>query len=157
MLAYYYAQKRQPGLKYFQGKAGLQEIYKDHLQTGKDVYLVRTQADEGYFGEELYEYMEKRAKQGIITHGLLPLDPGSFAWAKKHDKHLKREVSWYPHEAYTAPVEIAIYGDKVSIISFGNEAVGTILENPQIAHALRDLFNMAKIGAQQLLVPTHVK
>jgi sugar-specific transcriptional regulator TrmB len=151
MLGVYYAQRRQPGLQYFQGAEGLKSIYKDHLQTGKDVYLMRTKADEEHFGQELYDYMEARAKEGIKTIGLLPYDLKSKLWAKKNDARLNREVSWYPDKAYTAPVEIAMYGDKVSIISFGKETVGTILESPQIAQALRELFGMAKIGAGELM------
>jgi sugar-specific transcriptional regulator TrmB len=151
MLSYYYSQRRQPGLQYFQGPEGLKSIYKDHLQTGKDIYLVRTWADEEHFGQELYDYMDARTGQGIKTTALLPYDLKSKLWAKKNDKRLNREANWYPSDAYTSPVEISIYGDKVSIISFGKEAVGTILESPQIAHALKDLFNMAKIGAGELM------
>jgi sugar-specific transcriptional regulator TrmB len=151
MLAYYYSHSRQPGLQYFQGEQGLRFMYEDHLQTGEDLYLVRTYADEDFFNEWLYEYMDKRAEQGIKTHSLLPLDLGSFNFAKKNDKKLNREVTWYPAEAYTAPVEISAYGDKVSIISFGKEVVGTILESPQIAEAIKQLYGMAKVGAKQLL------
>lgn len=151
MLASYYSHRRQPGIQYFQGDEGLRAMYEDHLKAGKDLYLLRTYEDEDYFNEWLYEYMDERAKRGIKTYGLMPLDLRSVNWAKKNDKRLNREITWYPREAYTAPVEITAYGDKVSIISFGEEAVGTILESPQIAQAIRQLHGMASVGAQQLL------
>jgi hypothetical protein len=49
---------------------------------------------------------------------------------------------------YTAPVEISSYGDKVSILSFGDEAIGMIIDSPQIAEANRQLFNLARLGAE---------
>jgi sugar-specific transcriptional regulator TrmB len=155
MLSYYYSKSRQPGLQYLQGETVLRQVYEDHIKTGENVSLVRTYADEDFLGDELYDYLDNRAEQGIETDSLMPFDLRSFKFAQANDVRLKRKTSWYPRDAYTAPVEIAVYGDKVSIISFGDETVGTILESPQIAHALRDLFRMAKIGAASLMEGKH--
>ena len=151
MLSYYYAHRGEPGIQYFQGAEGLHKIYEDHLRTSEEVYFVRTPADEGHFGDILYKYMEQRAKAGIESHGLAPFSDRFYEWAEDNDERLKRDMAWFPADAYTAPVEIAIYGNKVSLISFGNEAVGTIIESPQIARALRELFGMAKVGAGELM------
>jgi len=48
-------------------------------------------------------------------------------------------------------VEVNVYGNKVSFISFGDETVGTIIESPQIAQAMRELYAMAQIGAEELM------
>jgi sugar-specific transcriptional regulator TrmB len=151
LLTYYYSNRGEPGVRFYQGKDGLTKIYEDHLRTGKDVYFIRTPADEEYFGDVLYKYMQKRAKASISAHGLAPAFPTAIEWAKQNDKELKRDIAWYPPKSYTAPVEISIYGDKVSLISFGEEAIGTIIESPQIAQALREIFEMAKVGAKQLM------
>lgn len=151
LLTYYYSNRGEPGVRFYQGKEGLTKIYEDHLRTGQDVYFVRTMADEEYFGDVLYQYMQKRAKRDIKAHGLAPYTKGTFEYAQKNDKDLKRDMAWFPPEAYKSPVEISIYGDKVSLISFGKEAIGTIIESPQIAEALRELFQMAKLGAKELM------
>ncbi|MEX2209809.1 MAG: helix-turn-helix domain-containing protein [Patescibacteria group bacterium] len=151
MLSYYYAHRNEPGVRFFQGEKGLTKIYEDHLRTGEDVYFVRTPADEQYFGKILYQYMTKRAQAGITAHGLAPYSERAATWAKQHDKQLKRDMTWYPRKAYTAPVEIAVYGNKVSLVSFGDEAIGTIIESPQIAQALRELLGMARAGAGELM------
>ena len=39
----------------------------------------------------------------------------------------------------------------VSLISFGKEAIGTIIESPQIAEAFREIFAMAQVGAEVLM------
>lgn len=151
MLAYYYSQRRQPGVQYFRGEEGLRDMYNDIVRTGREVHLLRTYADEDYFGDWLYDFMEQRARAGISTKALVPFDLNSFTWAKKNNERLNRITAWYPREAYTAPVEISTYGDKVAIISFGEEAVGTILESPQIAQAFRELWAMAEVGAKVLM------
>lgn len=151
LLTYYYSNRGEPGVRFYQGREGLTKIYEDHLRTGQDVYFVRTIADEEYFGDVLYQYMQKRAKNNITAHGLAPYTTGTYEYAQKNDKVLKRDMAWFPPSAYKAPVEISIYGDKVSLISFGKEAIGTIIESPQIAQALRELFKMAKTGAAQLM------
>jgi Sugar-specific transcriptional regulator TrmB len=151
LLTYYYSNRGEPGVQFYQGKDGLTKIYEDHLRTGQEVYFVRTMADEEYFGDVLYQYMQKRAKRDITAHGLAPYTAGTYEYAQKNDKELKRDMAWFPPNAYTAPVEISIYGDKVSLISFGKEAIGTIIESPQIAQALRELFEMAKLGAKEMM------
>jgi len=151
MLAFYYANLRQPGVRYFQGVDGIKDIYEDILNSHDDVYLLRTYADEDYFGDWLYEFMENRANAGITTHCLLPLDVWTLKYSKKNDARLKRISSWYPKDAYTAPVEINSYGNKVSIISFRKEASGTIIDDPDVALALRELLKIAKVGSAKLL------
>jgi sugar-specific transcriptional regulator TrmB len=151
LLTYYYSNRGEPGVQFYQGREGLTKIYEDHLRAGKDVYFVRTMADEEYFGDVLYQYMQKRAKRGIKAYGLAPRTASTYEYAQKNDKELNRDMAWFPPKAYTAPVEISIYGDKVSLISFGKEAIGTIIESPQISQALRELFQMAKLGAKELM------
>lgn len=147
MLKQYYEASQETGVQYFRGKEGLRGMYEDHLRTGKDLYLLRTYADEDYFEDYLYDYMEQRPKAGIKTYALMPRDLRSINFAKRNPQ-LNREITWYDPSLYTASVEISTYGDKVSIISFGEEAVGTILESPQIAQAMRELLGMAKAGAE---------
>lgn len=151
LLTYFYTYSNQPGVRFYSGKDALIQIYEDQLRTGKDVYFVRTPSDELYFGDILYKYMLKRAKLGITAHGLAPYSKQTKAYAEKNDVALKREIAWFPPDAYKSPVEVSIYGDKVSLISFGKEAIGTIIESPQIAEAFRELFIMARVGAEVLM------
>ncbi len=51
-------------------------------------------------------------------------------------------------DKYDAPVEIDIFGNKVAILSFGDELIGMIIESKQIASSLRQLFILATLGTQ---------
>lgn len=150
LLDYYHSLRSQPGVRFLQGRKALLEVYKDHLDAGTDVQIFRTPADEDYFGEDLYNYMKQRAEKGIKAELISPYFPGMEAYSKENDAELNREVTWTPPETYTAPVEITIYDSKVSITSFGEEAIATIIESPQIADSLRQIFNLAKEGARYL-------
>lgn len=147
ILKQFYEARKETGVQYFRGKEGLRSMYEDHLRSGKDVYLLRTYADEDYFEDFLYEYLAARPKAGIKTYALMPRDVRSIRFHKRNPQ-FNREITWYDPRDYTAPVEFSAYGDKVSIISFGEEAVGTILESPQIAQAMKELLAMAKKGVQ---------
>jgi sugar-specific transcriptional regulator TrmB len=126
MLSHYFERQSKPGVRFYSGKEGLQEIYKDHLKSGEPVQVVRTTSDEE-FGQVLYEYMDARAEQGITAEILGPALTGPMKWAEANNKRLKRKNYWVPPEYYTAPVEVSIYGDTVSLISFGKETVGIII------------------------------
>ena len=151
LLTNYYQNQQTPGVQFFEGSEGIRRIYKDHIATGKDVYFVRTPADEDYFGEELYTYMRIRARSGIRAIGLAPYSENFKKYADQHDKILNREMHWFPFDAYTTPVEISVYGNKVGFIAFGDELVATIIDSPLIAAAMRQLFALATLGGEFLL------
>lgn len=149
MLSYYYTYRGKPGVRFYEGKKGLQEIYKDHLRTREYVHVLRTPADVE-FGDVLFNYLDKRVALGVGSDMLSPAEETAQHYAKENDQRLQRTSTWFPPQFYSAPVEISIYGKKVSMISFGEEAVGIIVESPQVAEAMRQLYAMAKVGAQQL-------
>lgn len=151
LLSYYFTHRSEPGVRFYQGESGLSKIYEDHLRTGQFVHVIRTPADDENFGPLLYRYMNQRAELGIKSELLGPDLAGAVKFAAENDQRLRRITSWFPADAYQSPVEICMYGDKVSFISFGDEAVGMIIESPQIAQALREIFAMAKLGAAELM------
>lgn len=144
LLTTYYTNASKPGIRFYEGPDTLEKVYQDHLDTNEDVYFVRTEGDEEFFGDKLYDYMNQRAERGITAHGLAPNYPSAVEWARKNDMKLKREMSWYAPEQYTAPVEISVYGNKTAFISFGTEVVASIIDSPQVAQAMRELLGMAR-------------
>ncbi len=155
LVKFYQEHRIQPGVRFLQGKAGLEEVYKDHLRVGGDAVVFRTSADHTYFGTHMDAYMEQRAKQGIKTELISPHDPGTEQFHNENI-HLNREMTWVSKEAYTAPVEITAYANHVAITSFGEEAVAMIVESPQIAQAIKQIFALAKKGAQATFKPPKV-
>jgi predicted transcriptional regulator len=161
MLSYYYTYRGKPGVWFYEGSDGLEKLYEDILRTRATADVVRTTADQGHFGNAdepgtmLNRYLDQRAALDIHSQLLAPAIAGPMKWAAANDERLKRQVTWHPPGSYTAPVEINVYGNKVSFISFGDETIGTIIESPQIAQAMRELYAMAQVGAQKLMESGH--
>lgn len=142
MLQYFFAHSEQPSIRFFQGKEGVQRIFSDMLQTGRDVYLLRSPEDVNFYDEEFFaDFRKKRSLIGIKTSALT-VDVPSAVHDPEVDFKNKFIRTWLPASAYTAAVEWNIYGNKVALISYGKEAVGIIIESAQIAESFRQIFQL---------------
>ncbi len=150
LLSYFYTYSNQPGIRYFEGRNGILQMYEDQLKVKKDIYFIRSEGDVNLLGDKMYEIIEKRSKLGIHVHGIEEGSEKLKHFSEENDERLGREMSFYPLGAYTEPVNLYTYGDKTAIISYGKEVVGTIIESPQIAAAMRQLFQLMRLGAESM-------
>lgn len=142
LLNFFYTYSEQPGVRFFQGKEGIRQIFEDMLRTRQDIHLLRSPADVRFFDEQFFErFRKKRAQLDITTYALTP-QVASAIHNEEVDKLNKFKRTWLSSEDYTANVEWDIYGDKVALISYGQEAIGMIIESPQIAESFRQMFNL---------------
>lgn len=142
MLDFFFQHSEQPSIRYFQGKEGVQNVFRDMLKTGKDIYLLRSPGDVSFYDETFFaEFRKKRAQLGIRTYALTPDVPSAI-----HDPAIdiknKFVRTWLAPDAYTANVEWDVYGNKVALISYGEEAIATIIESGQIADSFRQVFEL---------------
>jgi sugar-specific transcriptional regulator TrmB len=135
------------GVRYFQGKKDLKNIYQDQVETGEPIYFVHTLAGIDFYGYNgMHELRMLAVKAGIPRYALTPDTINATAdWEKTDNKFLLTRT-WMSNKDYTAPVEWGAYGDKIYIVSFGEEASGMIIESPQIAESFRQLFNLLDRG-----------
>ncbi|HSX27682.1 MAG TPA: helix-turn-helix domain-containing protein [Patescibacteria group bacterium] len=142
MLSYFYSFTEKPGIRLLQGVDGLKEIYTDTLRTKQDIYFLRTPAEVITLGADYFErYKKRRAALGIKTHAFTQESPSARRYAVD-DKINKMVRTWLKPEAYDAPVEINVYGDKVAFLAYGEDVMGVIIQNPPIAEAMRQLLNL---------------
>jgi len=132
-----------PGVRSFEGVVGLSKIYDEILKDGKDFLLVRSIHEPVYTNKMLpvvKRFIKERVAKNISVTAITPTDiePDT-----EQDKQNLFTRYWVPKELYSAPVEIDVFGDKVAMLSFGKELVGTIIESEQIADAMRQLFGLA--------------
>lgn len=137
----FYAATELPGARTLQGIEGIKEVYADTLRTKKDIYLIRSTSDLISLGEGFFhEYRHRRAALGINTYAITPTTDEGKAHVKSGDDFkLLYHRTFIPYQAYTAPVEIDIYGSKVALISFGGTQMATIIDSEPIAEAMRQL------------------
>ncbi|HSX14964.1 MAG TPA: helix-turn-helix domain-containing protein [Candidatus Saccharimonadales bacterium] len=148
LLNFYYTYLDQPGIRFFSGRDGILRMYEDQRRTRADVYFMRSDADFNALGKDLYLHMEKRGKLGIKTYGIEPDEPDNVEYSKENDKRIGRDMRFLPQGTYTAPVNVYVYGDKTALISYSQELIGTIIESPQIASAMRQILGLVRAGAK---------
>lgn len=142
----------QPGVRFFQGKGGIEQIYNDQLScSDSEVYFIRSLNDVVDFDEEELHVIRNRfVENNIHRYGITQdhkskehlLPEAERMPISESDKAMNLHRTWIKEEDYTAPVEWASYGDKVSIISFGEEIIGTVIESKQIAESFRQIFKL---------------
>lgn len=137
-----------PGVRFFEGLEGLKSIYNDILKEGKDFYLIRSNFEPVYREQMLpviSAFVQKRIQKNMHVIALTPKDEVYAAGETvEQDKKNLLTRTWVNAKDYSAAVEIDIYGDKVALLSFGNELMGTIIESPQITQALKEIFILAQ-------------
>ncbi len=143
LLSHFHAHTEQPGIRIYQGREEIKKIYAEQLEDGEPIYLVRTPADKDFYDFDYMHTLRNKARRaGIPRHMLTPDSPESPQNYQESDKRMLSKRTWLDAGDYTAPVEWDIYGDRVAIISFGQEAMGVVIDSKQIAESLRQLFTL---------------
>jgi len=143
----YLKTQEQAGVRFFQGKEDLKNIYADQVATQKPIYFVHSLSGIDFYGyDHMHDLRMLAVNAKIPRKSLTPdTEQATIDWQETDDKFLLKRT-WLDHEDYTAPVEWGTYGDKVYIISFGSEASGLIIESKQIAESFKQIFKLLERG-----------
>ncbi len=151
LLTTYFRSHEQPGVRFFHGKAELTDIYDDQIATGEPIYIIRPDYNmDIYDFDFMSEIRHKARRAGIPRYAITPdrdMAPKNY---RQSDPYMLLDRTWLPAGDYTAPVEWNAYGNKLAVMSYGNEAIGMIIESPQIAEAFRQLYRIMEAGIKRL-------
>lgn len=130
LLDLFYTYNTTPGSRILTGRDGTREVHRDIINTGKTVYLIRMPFDSKY--DDLVKiHCEQRKNKGIRTIALTPETPHAKQYATDGtDEKYLFERTMISKDAYTSPVEILIYRKKVTLISYGEEEIATVITFP---------------------------
>ena len=132
-----------PGIRYFQGKDELMEVYLDQIKSKLPIYIIRPDYNmDIYDFEFMSEIRHMARKAGIQRYAITPDRAKAPINYKKSDPYMLLKRTWIKKDDYHSPVEWVAYGNKLAIMSFGNEATGVIIESPQIAESFRELYKL---------------
>ncbi|MGB4761850.1 MAG: helix-turn-helix domain-containing protein [Candidatus Saccharimonas sp.] len=140
----FYKYREEPGTRTLQGLEGIKEVFADVIRTREDVYFIRTTTDIQTLPDDFFrKHQEERAALGITTHALTPPSPQAEVSIRSgRDDKLHFHRTFYPGDAYSAPVEIQVYGDKLALIAYGDTQMATIITSPPVAEAVRQVFTL---------------
>ncbi len=146
MINEYFKYSEQPSIRYFHGKEGVKEVYADQLATSLPITFIYSPEVVQSFGpHDMHVIRNQFPRHGIDRHVFFPdtepaIDPNEKTIPIDQSDTLMRTTRTWLHEGdLSAPVEWAMYGNKLSIISFGTELIGMIIESPQITASFREI------------------
>lgn len=148
LINYYNEHQSTPGATTFYGNEGVKMIWDKVIATKAPYYFVRSRYDEVADREMLEEFKRARAEAGIESEDITPSEFTSNKSKEMWEKYLLRRTL-LPPEEYDSPVEIDIFGDNVAFINFNKNGMSTLIESPEIADAMRQMFLFAKKHIRQ--------
>lgn len=134
--------KSRPKFTFYEGRSGVEKVYEDTL-TAKNG-IVSWASFEGMHGalpEYFKTYYQRRTKKKIFIRSIHP-DTDLARERSKNDSKEMRESALVPSKDYNWVPEIQVYNDKINISSW-KEKLGIIIESPEIAQALKAIFELS--------------
>ena len=148
LINYYNEHQSTPGATTFYGQEGVKMIWNKVIATRAPYYFVRSRYDEAADKEALEEFKKARVEAGIESEDITPSEFTNNKSKEMRDKFLLTRTLLPPDE-YDSPVEIDIFGDNVAFINYNKNGMSTLIESPEIADAMRQMFLFAKKHIRQ--------
>jgi len=138
-----------PRVRFYEGTAGLKEVYEDTLTSTEPIRAYATVDDmhralPNYFPD----YYKRRAGKGISIRGIIPKTEIGMERGRR-DAEEKRETAFVPPDKYYFSPEINIYDNKIMIASW-REKLGIIIESREIADAMKKIYELSWAEAKRL-------
>lgn len=136
---------RRPNVRFWEGLEGVQRAHDDMLLEGKEIKLFRSVFDRTHEGLEdlLEEHIKRRAAKGIKTRALTPIEmPLNKELTVANDPKNLVTRKLLKLENFNLPAQIAIYGNKVTVVSYRGSLMTTIIDNVDISESAAALFEL---------------
>lgn len=134
---------KKPKIKYYEGVAGVKEVFEDTLQYPDREILTLFPYPYINLGEDYFQeyYLPERVNRKIWSRAIVPDTPENRAFAKHLRDTAITTTKFVSDAAFRAfDIEIKIYGDnKLGIISF-KEDLGLIIESKKIYDGIKAMF-----------------
>jgi len=127
------------GVRYYEGKEGIIKIYEELLDNNQPIDSIEEKGDLlAYIPNYAADYVKKRIKRKLFNRVISP-DTNTLNKTNSEKFIEARPVS---AEEFPFRMDIKISGHKVSLITFQKKnAVGILIDNPEIADNFKILFN----------------
>ena len=134
--------KARPKITFYEWLDWLEKVYEDTL-TARDGIKSWASYQDMYenFDDYFKTYFKRRSKKNITISAINP-DVKEAKERQKHDKEELRDSALIPKDKFSWWPEIQVYNDKVNIASW-KEKLGVIIESPEIAEAMKMIFDLS--------------
>lgn len=130
---------------YFEGEDNIKEVLRNFNKRmqGKEIlgfYARETEGISPAMREFFHEWNEEGKKLGVTLRGVTPDDP-SLQWYKERSEYFGAKIKYLDPKIYLSDCSIEIGDNFVQIFSLRHMQV-ILLENPDIAHTMRQIFEI---------------
>ncbi|MFH1030557.1 MAG: helix-turn-helix domain-containing protein [bacterium] len=136
-----------PKVMYYEGREGIREIFWDtiKIKTGMAYWISIIDELTALVGEDfVYKYIEEKAKRGLWIKSILitSKQPSNYKYLDPltYERTL-RKVRFTPKELDFSNT-IAIYGNRVAIISTRKEGFGFVVESEDYAKSMKVFYDL---------------
>jgi predicted transcriptional regulator len=142
LLEQYYEKTEQPTVTTVTGKDAVIQAYRQQIDLRRPLYFIRSRADITAMGfDTMHDIRMLPSQYGQNRFGITP-DVQHGPINPEGDVRSNLTRTWFKHEDYIAPVEWSVSGSMLLIVLFGNEPHAIVVNNPAIANAFTQLWQM---------------
>ncbi|MBR0460697.1 hypothetical protein IJI91_01760 [Candidatus Saccharibacteria bacterium] len=142
LINYYNEHQSTPGATTFYGQEGIELIREKALAAKQTYYFIRSRYDETADKDSLERFKKARVNAKIESEDITPSE-----FTTNTNKDAQKwllERTLLPPSEYDSPIEIDIFGDNVAFVNYAKNGMSTLIESPEIADAMRQVFLFAK-------------
>ena len=132
-----------PKVEFYEGKEGIKTIHEDIIKTKPKEVLVYGNTEKHYEVMQWYfpRYIKERIKNNIRTRVITEKTKLTKEQIKDKENVELRQTKYFPI-GFSFPTLKYIYGNKLAMISLGDNIVGLILENKDITNTEKMVFEL---------------
>lgn len=142
---------KKPDIRYFEGEAGIKEIYKDILKTpNQEMLSWYSSGYKEFFDESFFfdYFIPQRKKNKIWLRAIYPEDEAMRKLASNNEEHL-RQSRFVRNDKFNIECELCLYeNNKIGIISYKDQ-MGVIIASQSIFNTLKSIFEVMWEGAAE--------
>lgn len=150
--ALYKDTEHKPKVKIFEGEQGLISGFEDTLKCKEKVLRTAASVDiiNGLLPKEyLQDYVKRRVENGIEIYDIHPNEESSRVLKKKSGSKKTDHTIYIRKDKFKLPTTIAIYANKIKIISKKSGGTCIFIEDEDIAETMKQIFDLAHEGAKK--------
>ena len=133
---------KKPKIRYYEGRDGMKEIYKDMLRyPDSEILGMFSESYTGHLDDEFVKnyFYSQRVEKKIWVRAILP-DNEKTREIIIDDEKILRRSKLISNEKFKIKVDIDVYGkNKISLVSF-EEQLGIIIESEKIFESMKGIF-----------------
>jgi HTH-type transcriptional regulator, sugar sensing transcriptional regulator len=136
---------RKPKIRYFEGQAGLRQIYEEILkaETKQQFYFGSVKEMADVLGHDyLEDWVKRRIKAGIKSHAIRLKSKEADIKEWGGGKEFLRELRFFPINIKEDITNLLIFDNKVAIVSALAESYGLIIESKELANTLKYIWKV---------------